>query len=69
LKHVPFYKLYPNITQDYIDSYISLKQLDPVSKDPTKRFLWKDNYMSILRIVKQYELVNILNDVDNISID
>lgn len=69
LDHVPFYKLYPNITQDYIDSYISLKQLDPVSKDPTKRFLWKDNYMSILRIVKQYELVNILNDVDNISID
>ena len=25
--------------------------------------------MSILRIIKQYELVNILNDVDNISID
>ena len=36
LEKVPFFKLYNEVEQDYLDKYVSLEQLDPVSKNPSE---------------------------------
>ena len=69
LEKVPFFKLYNELEQDYLDKYVSLEQLDPVSKNPNKKYLWKDKNLNLIKIIHQYELFNKLKEDSFLTIN